>query len=967
MAVNIPSGAAGGASAMERGNTSMRAGAAFSFGPFRLIPDQRVLLRGNQVLKLGSRAFDILHFLLRRAAEDVSKEALIRFAWPDVFVHDSNLKVHISSIRRTLDDTSPQAAYIATIPGRGYRFVGQVERESPAPAGFALQARPDLGNLPPPVSLVARRQEVASAGRALHGHSTVTLAGPGGVGKTSLAIAAAHAERDNFPDGVLFLDLSGVDDPALVPHLLATSLGVRCAPGDLPAALLAHLQAKRILVVLDNCEHVLHAAASVAAMFEGLEASRLLATSREPLGLRSEHVQRMEPLRFPERADRLSAAEVLSYPAVELFALRALELADYQLAPEDAGTAAELCAALDGLPLALEIAAGQLDRFTPAELLASITRRFSEVSRQASVGAAPRRTLRAALDWSYRLLPPEQAELFRLLSTFAGSFEWSDAAGMSQLAGYSPYQITTALGGLVAKSLIGAEISGDQLCYRYLSITRCFAGELLAADRHASAAHRKHAEIVLATVRKAEQEWARVGDQLWRARYEAKMPELRKALDWSFSSGGDPCLGIDIALYAIRLWNELSAVSEQLFQVERALACSPPHAAAAEQAAALATARAWSMTLARQLDARTDEAWAAARRFSELSEGAGPRLAALCGQAVFLIYTGRSGEASALLDSMIRTAGGLRDPASVFDGERLRTLADMHLGKLDEVRLKLEQMAAQLAGGAPPSRVTRYRLQRYVSIHTTLAFSTWLAGWPGRALAMVEEMLRETGEAGQLMGQANVLALVALPLALWSGDAGSLQRHSAALGSILAQENIAIWEPVHSFYASASRAAQEGPRVINGMRSAIDQMIRDRLLVRVPMYLAALAQALCREQKFSEAQEAAESAKLWARQTGERWCLPEVLRVSAQALLGLGQKEEAQRALLAAWEEARQMGARSLELRCLYDLAQLRARDGRAGADLEQLALVYRGFQGEGGATEDLRDSARLLAAAGLL
>jgi predicted ATPase/DNA-binding winged helix-turn-helix (wHTH) protein len=937
----------------------------FAFGPFRLIPSQRVLLRDYRPVKLGGRALDILHLLVMRAGEEVSKNALIEFAWPNVFVDERNLKVHISSLRRALEDTLPQTTYIATVAGRGYQFVGRVQTEAVDIADSYSDDQPVVCTLPALSTLIGRQRDVEGVARALDFTSLVTLVGPGGVGKTRLAIAVAHASHNKFPDGVHYVDLSATDDPAFVPHLVATSLGVRGAPADLISAVVKHLQDRRILVVLDNCEHVLHDAATIAARVVAAKISGcVLATSREPLGVCGENLQRVEPLAFPPRAEVRSASEALAYPSVELFALRALETADYRLVDGDAHTVASLCEALDGLPLGIEIAAAKLDQFSPAELLNSVGRRLSELRNDDEATHDRHRTLWAMLDWSYQLLSMQEATIFRLLSVFAGSFEWTDVAGMARLAQYDPYQTTVALAGLVAKSLLSAQIDGEQLRYRLLQSARCFAAERLLKSGLAHEAQSRHAQIVLSVFEKSEAEWAWVDCRLWRARYESRIADLRKALDWCFSDGGDASLGVDLAIAAIRLWNEQSSIFEQLSEVERALNHCASMTDALRRKATLAMSRAWSMTLARHLHTETDDAWKSALSFAERSGDVGRHLSVMFGQAVFLIYTGRNEQAVCLLDDFNRIAAQAGDQASLLDGERLGALAAMHLGKLVEVRAQLERLAQDLGQGMPPSRIARYQEERYVSIHSTLAFSTWLTGRPERALAMAEEMVLKTGQIGQLMGQSNILALVAMPLSLRSGKAEALERYSTLLRANLDREHIAIWEPVHRFYAAVSRHARGDPSAVIDMRSAVDELVRDRFLVRTPMYLGVLSEALLARGRSAEAYEAVESALTLQRKSKESWCLPELLRVKAQIIAALGERDHARAMLGKARENALMIGARSLEVRIVNDMAQMAIAAGNDAEAVELLGPVYDTF-GKGAATEDLKRSVLLLTAAG--
>jgi predicted ATPase/DNA-binding winged helix-turn-helix (wHTH) protein len=940
---------------------------AFVFGPFRLIPSQQLLLRDNRPVKLGGRALDLLHLLVMRAGEEVSKNVLIEFAWPNVFVDERNLKVHISSLRRALEDTLAQATYIATVVGRGYQFVGRVQTERVETADFSADSvdQPVARSLPAPSLLIGRQRDVEGVARALDFTGLVTLVGPGGVGKSSLAIAVAHTRLDAFPDGVHFVDLSSTNDPALVPHLVATGLGVRGDPADMISAVVRHLQDRRTLIVLDNCEHVLSGAATIAGRIVAAEVrSCLLATSREPLGVSRENIQRVEPLAFPPWADVRSVSEVLAYPSVELFAVRALETADYRLIDADAAVVASLCQALDGLPLAIEIAAAQLDRFSPAELLNSVGRRFNELRNRPEASHSRHRTLWATLDWSYQLLSTQESTLFRLLSVFAGSFEWTDVAGMARLVQYDPYQTTMALGGLVAKSLLSSEIDGDQLRYRLLESTRSYAAERLLQDPLWQDVQRHHAQIVLSAFEASEAEWAWVNNPVWRARYEARTADLRKALDWCFSDTGDASLGVDLAIAAIRLWNEQSSLFEQLSQVERALSHCASMKDALQKTATLAESRAWCMAFGGSFHAATDDAWNSALHFAERGGDVGQRLSVMCGMSLFLVATGRHEQVISLLDDVIRIAALAGDRASLFDGERLRAMADVRRGNLLDAQTKLEGLAEDLARGIPQSRHVRYQQQSYVSIHGMLAFSTWLTGRPERALAMAEEMVLKSGQNGHLMGQSRILALFVMPLAFWSGHLNTFERYSTILGRNLHRGRIALWEPVHRFYASLVRHARGDLSAVDNMRLAVDDLVRDRFLERTPMYLGMLAEALLERGRSADADEAVERALTLQRQTKENWCLPELLRVKANIMGALGEREDALAMLVRARENAHTIGARSFELRIVNDLAQGAIAAGNNEAATDLLLSLYAHFE-EGDATEDLRRSARMLAAAG--
>ena len=906
----------------------------FVFGPYRLIPRQKLLLRGNRPIRLGGRALDVLHLLVMRAGDELSKEALIRFVWPDVSVDERNLKVQVSKLRQILQDTLPQATYIATVAGRGYQFVGRVETERVQTADFSGVERFGASGLPASPTLVGRLREVEEVSRALEPGTVVTLVGPGGVGKTSIAVAVAHARRDAFPDGVHFVDLSTTQDPGLVPHLIARELGIRGEQADLASVVVGHLRDRRALIILDNCEHLLHSIAAIATRLAVAETdSCVLATSREPLGIGAEVQRRVEPLGFPSGSKVRGMNEALAYPSLELFALRALEATAYRLVDDDVPAVASLCAALDGLPLAIEIAAAKLGEFSPAELLVSVGPRLAALQNDHEGAHARHRTLWAMLDWSYKLLSSEEATVFRLLSVFAGSFEWAEGAGMGRLVEYDPYVITLALGGLVSKSLLSVATVGDQLRYRLLENAKCYATGSLLRDPLARVAQLHHAQLVLATFERSEAEWGNVENDVWRSRYDGQAADLRKALDWCFAPEGDVTLGVDLAIAAIRFWNENSFMSEQRFQVDRALMHCSSMAQSPRREAILATSRAWSMVFARRSQSDTDDAWRSALERAERGGDLGQRLSARSGWAHHLIYTGRNEEAVELLDEFTRIAARAGDRGSVFDGQRLSALAEMHLGKLAYVVKKLERLAEALSRGVPPSRVTRYQEQRGVSIDGTLAFANWLVGRSAPALASAEAVVLQTGRVGLLMGQSHTLALVALPMSLWSGRFDLVERYATILESNLERENIAMYRPVQRFYAASARQARGEPDALDDMRAAVDELVRDGFLVRTPMYFGVLADALLDDGRCPEAVDAIEVGLALQRRSKENWCVAELLRVKGRTLAATGEGDLARATLGEASERALAIGARIFALRAANELARLAptARQGEAG------------------------------------
>src|SRR5882672_4051552 len=258
-------------------------GRAISFGPFLLLAGQRLLLEGNKPVRLGSRSFDILVCLIQRAGEVVGKEELIARAWPQTFVEEANLKIQISALRRALGDGQAGNRYIVTVVGRGYNFVAPVRFSEPSPASTIAPA--PHHNLPLATTrMIGREESAATLVSQLSRHRLVTIVGPGGIGKTTVALAVAERMIAAYEHGVWLIDLAPLGDPRLVPSAVATVLGLEMRTEDPHAALVAALRDRRMLVLLDNCEHVIDAVASLAAaVLSGARGVSILATSREPL------------------------------------------------------------------------------------------------------------------------------------------------------------------------------------------------------------------------------------------------------------------------------------------------------------------------------------------------------------------------------------------------------------------------------------------------------------------------------------------------------------------------------------------------------------------------------------------------------------------------------------------------------------------------------------------------------------
>jgi DNA-binding winged helix-turn-helix (wHTH) protein len=391
----------------------------FIFGSFRLIPAQRVLLDDGKPLRLGSRALDILITLVEHAGETISKEQLIAQTWPDTVVDDGALRVHVSALRKALGDGRAGRHYVANNPGRGYAFTAPVGRENTASAPVAPTGMAEAGNLPAALTRIVGRDDVIAAlAMQLARRRFLTIVGPGGIGKTTVAVAVADCVRASYKDGAWFVALASLSDPDLVPSAIGAALGVPPSGGDHTRALASWLHDRSALLVLDNCEHIIGAAAALAeTLLKAAPHAGILATSREPLRAEGEWLHRLAPLELPPQAEASpTAAEALSYSAVELFNERATAATDsFVLDDTDVPAVLEICRRLDGVPLALELAAARVDTFGVRGLAARLDDRFAVLTSGRRTALPRQQTLRATIDWSYDLLPEPERRLLRHL------------------------------------------------------------------------------------------------------------------------------------------------------------------------------------------------------------------------------------------------------------------------------------------------------------------------------------------------------------------------------------------------------------------------------------------------------------------------------------------------------------------------------------------------------------------------
>ena len=544
------------------------------FGPFELSSKERVLRREGEVLPLGSRALDILIYLAGRPGEVISKQELIGHVWPDVTVEEGSIRVHVAAIRKALGDGQTGNRYIANIKGRGYSFVGNVvscaDGMESGNARFRQQSR-----LPArPITMVGREAVVGEISDRLREQRFVTLLGPGGIGKTTIALAVGRAVAEEFGGKVHLVDLESLTDPRHVAGAVATSLGLALKSKDPGLELVDLVRSQKLLIILDSCEHMIEAVALVAEqLYQETEHIHLLTTSRELLKVEGEHCCRVLPLDVPPDGSKQTASTVLRYPAVQLFVRRvAARAGGVVLTDEEAPFVAEMCRKLDGIPLAIELAAGQVAILGIKNTVARLVSRLELLKLSHRTTIPRHRTLKATLDWSYDLLSDAERIVFRRIAPFVGHFTLESARYVAGEQSSVDAEIFDAIAGLVEKSLIATRIDEAQAQYRLLDTTRAYALEKLDEHGEFAPISLRHAEYVIQQLESqkeilsAEPRTERV------AAYSRQLSNVRSALEWSFGSHGNDEIATRLAVASTQPFMELSLLTEWQGWAEQAIA-----------------------------------------------------------------------------------------------------------------------------------------------------------------------------------------------------------------------------------------------------------------------------------------------------------------------------------------------------------------------------------------------------------
>jgi predicted ATPase/DNA-binding winged helix-turn-helix (wHTH) protein len=928
---------------------------SLSFGPFTLSPTRRILSRDGKPVRLGSRALDLLIALVENGKDLISKEDLLKRVWPDTFIEEANLRVHVAALRKLLGDEGTGDQYINTVAGRGYCFVAPVARveEPVAEAPVAIPPMPDVSfDLPSSLTRVIGRAEcVRAISDQLARRRFVTIVGPGGIGKTTVALAVAAKLVDSHADKVCFVELASLTDGRLIPGALASVLGLATL-GDQPLpALVAQLRNRSILIVLDNCEHMLDAVAALTeAVLRAAPGVRLLATSRQPLRAEGESLFHLTALGFPDHEDGLTTAKALAFPAVELFVERAAASLDsFELNGGNVATVIEICRRLDGIPLAIELAAARVDLFGVDGLAARLSDCFSLLTKGRRTALPRHQTLRATLDWSFELLPEAEKLVLRRLARLVGEFTMDAAIALGSGGQKPAADIVDTITGLIEKSLVATDLSVNEVNYRLLSTTRAYALEKLKLSGEEESAALCHAVYFRDLARKAQADWETVPAARWLQIHGRTIDDMRAAIDWALASAEHPAIGFDITIATAPLWFQLSLMDEYRERLQQALQRlnQAPDTELPRKAAlriALGHAVWYSLNDTDQME----DAFSKALAISEQIEDRSAQLQSLWGMWAARRSRGRYSEALALAKRYEALAAEFGEPKFISLANRILSVNHHYLGHQDIARRLVAQVQSQAP--RPAKSVNNYfQLDIHVAMTTLTARIQWLQGFPEQAAVSAREAVESALRIKHVLSLGYAICMGGCPVALWSGDLSEARRCIDLLTEYAAKNGL---------YSTWGKGFE---RVL-GLRQGSDRdvltanYIEARLDVSTISALAGLSAEKLGSGDFAD-----------PLPDDARWSYPEVMRIDAELLLmkpSAVSDQEAEAKLLQSLERAKSQSLLSFELRAAIALARLWNRTKRAAKAGSLLKSTYGKFT-EGFATSDLLNAARLLAELG--
>ncbi len=912
----------------------------FSFGAFHLVPSRHQLLEGDHPLRVGSRALGLLELLVENAGEVVTKQRLMAAVWNGTWVDEANLRANIGALRKVLSDGRDGRRYIVNVPGRGYRFVEPVvsgqRPVTPRPNGKSGSHERTLSIAPRLIGRSATLREVTAQ---LAKHRLVTITGSGGIGKTSLALAVAEKWAESHSNLIVLIDLTTVKDVAHLWTAAARALGVESTPNP-QSQVVRSVRSHEHLIVLDNCEHIVAAAAEFSAtVLKSRAGVRVLATSREPLRVQDEWVHRLAPLDSPDRDVSVTAQDAIRYSAIELLAERiAAVVGGYELNDHDAPFAAEICRSLDGNPLALELAAAQAEAFSMQELAEGLRNRFEFLSKGRRGSPLRHQSLYAMLDWSCQVLSSDERSMVGRLSVFPTWFGMADVIQLGIRFGMTATAVSGCVSNLVTKSIVMARITAEGARYRLQETVRAFgrtklerAGETNDAFR-ALAAHVTEALTLDPTADGAAR-------SSWLARCAHHMENARACLDWAIRDGQDLTVGVNLISKALPFWMTTSHLIEHRAYLEPALAhllTWRPRRRQDELAIeiAIGLSRYFSGGPTPHIVDRLKHALALARTL-----GLKPQELNI----LWMLYgiAGNWGDylAQMRFAKQFGTASlHFREPRTKVRRHRMLARAYHDVG---DQRTAVKEIGRVIAVPLPaaPAQLDAYSIEDGTAALAIRSRILWVTGAIDDAKTVAEECLARGLAVDHAQSICWAITFNLCPIAIWSGDLKNARRLTS-LAMAHSEKTFDHWNEWAHMYCVFLDQPADAHAVTELVRRMIPSQ-RDIFATLSPVF-----------------------AGHDIRQRALRrpcWCSPELTRVAVEVQPAQTTGETDDRLLRKADLLAMRQGALSWRLRIATTLARRYLARGEGSKARAALAPVYEEFK-QGFQTRDLQLAAELLA-----
>lgn len=938
--------------------------AGFLFGPFRLSVSERLLTKHGVPVRMGGRPLDLLIALVARPNEIVSKKELMAEVWPDARVEEGSLRFHMTGLRRVLGDGQHGARYITTVPGRGYCFVAPVTGRPVDRNG--VKARPlhfSHANLPPRLGrMIGRDADVLELTEQLAECRFVTIVGPGGVGKTTVAIATAHRVAESFAEHVLFVDFGVISDPRLAATSVASLLGLPVQAEDPTQDLIRFLKDKRLLLVLDTCEHLVEAiAAMVAAILEAAPQLQILATSREALRVGGERVYRLDALACPPEAPRLAVSDMQQFPATQLFLERAaasgarLDVGDLEVA-----IVCHICRKLDGVALAIELAARRVETYGLEQTAALLEQRLTLLWHGLRTAPPRQQTLQATLDWSYGLLSDLERAVLRRLAVFVGHFTLDAALEVVTNDTLDTAAVFAAIDSLVEKSMVATRPLGAMMRYRLLDTTRSYAINLTTDKAERTELAARHASYYRRWLEQNGSEWSSLSTGVERAPHYAALNNVHAALEWCFTDNGDAQVGIGLAAAAAPVFRAMGLLPECHRWTERALRALDETNRGSGEEMQLQASFGVSLMFTRGHDEAT---LAALERSFEIAETRADHLNAVRLLGPLFIYHLRSGE----YGNCMRCAERCSDIAGTLDDAVATSLAHTLLGLTFSVTGRLADARSELKSALEPqnpatSRQIHFGFDYYSWAEIGWVTTLWMQGYPAQARKAVEQAFREAEAIRHPIAFGIVLNAVAA--LLWLGDLDLAEEH---LNSFISRAETHAFEPYlhmgNAFKAELVIRRGDVEAGVAMLRKHIEKLHEARFELFTTRFQIVLASGLKVAGRHADAWRLVEETERMIEVKGCKSYLPELLRLKGSILAAAPELShtEAEAYFARSLELSRTQGTRAWEVRAATDLASHWDRQGRAAEAHALLRPVVEQFT-DGGDTPDLTAAAKVLA-----